>query len=742
MNIPSSWRRLTSWLAGVPSHRRTPAVVPALEALEDRCLLSLYSLDPSFNGTGLRTVAGAGPGYAAVVQPDSKIVLAGGTDSFSVTRLNPDGSLDTSFNGSGRQTIDFGPGTDVARALVLQPDGKIVLAGFAAVGSPAQDSFAFARLNPNGALDTTFDGDGQAVVGFTSGGPVPSRAYALALQPDGKLVAAGEVVLGGTNSNFAMTRLNPDGSLDTGFGTGGRQTASFDLPDNDFDQAVGVVVQPDGDLLVGGTAANFGFGFVRLLSSGAVAEQQRYGYPSEFVLPSSARARGMAVQPDGKIVLTGSITFASSPSEFVTTRILPDLRLDSAGFGFQGWARGFRDRASAEAVVLLPEGRILLAGWSEPTPGNAAFQTQRLLPDGTGDTSIGDDGWRTYQFGPGTDQAFAAALQPDGDLILAGVSDGNLAVARVVYNQWVVAAPDLGGPPQVHLVSLTGMPTRAFEVFGSTFTGGVRVASADVTGDGYPDILAAPGRGGLPYVNVFEGHTLRLVRQFQVFGLAFTGGVNLAVGNVLGAVGSPAEVLVAADRGGQPFVNVLDSQTGALLRSFLGYGETFTGGVRVSTGDLDGNGVAEVLVAPQAGGAPFVNVFNAETQALLRQFQVYGDSFTGGLFVAAGRLNATAGDDLIVGPDRGGVPYVNLFDGTTGALLRQDRVYAETFLGGVRVGAADYNADGIADLVVGPGAGTQPRVRVLRGDSGAELASFLAFDPAVVGGVFVVGVPR
>jgi uncharacterized delta-60 repeat protein len=155
-------------------------------------------LDPDFNGDGRVTLPGGGTVRAVLVQPDGKIVVAGnasGSATMTVTRLNPNGSPDSSFDGDGTATIDFGSLADLAHDAVLQPDGKIVVAGYKQDG----EEVAVARLNPNGSPDATFGTNGKATVDFG----VAMFGNAVALQ-DGRIVVAGQRTSG---DDFAVTRL-------------------------------------------------------------------------------------------------------------------------------------------------------------------------------------------------------------------------------------------------------------------------------------------------------------------------------------------------------------------------------------------------------------------------------------------------------------------------------------------------------------------------------------------------------
>ena len=152
-----------------------------------------------------------------------KIVVVGnGAGDFALARYNPNGSLDASFSGDGLQTTDLG-GDDEARGLALQDDGKIVAVGRA--GTFPDIDFALARYNPNGSLDTSFSGDGKQTTDFFFG--AVDAANGVALQGDDKIVAAGLAGGGSTGDDFALARYNPNGSLDASFSGDGKRRSNF-----------------------------------------------------------------------------------------------------------------------------------------------------------------------------------------------------------------------------------------------------------------------------------------------------------------------------------------------------------------------------------------------------------------------------------------------------------------------------------------------------------------------------------
>src|SRR5262245_33271373 len=210
------------------------------------------TLDDSF-GTGGRLTTKFG-GYSAralglAVQPDGKIVAAGWTirnegADFAVARYNDDGTLDTSFGNGGRVTTDFGGAFEGAWSVAVQTDGKIVAAGL--TGSFGTNNFAVARYNSDGTLDTGFGTGGRVITGFLG---VTAVALSVAAQTDGKVVVAGLAGIDG-GADFALVRYNSNGTLDTGFGTGGRVTTNF--PDSQrlsLAAVFSVAVQPDGKIV-------------------------------------------------------------------------------------------------------------------------------------------------------------------------------------------------------------------------------------------------------------------------------------------------------------------------------------------------------------------------------------------------------------------------------------------------------------------------------------------------------------
>ncbi|MCB0759583.1 MAG: T9SS type A sorting domain-containing protein, partial [Flavobacteriales bacterium] len=182
--------------------------------------------------------------------PDGKIVVAGdasnGTDDdLALARYNTDGSLDNSFSADGKLTTAFGTGDGSGSAVAIQVDGKIVVAGYASNGT--DDDLALTRYNTNGTLDNSFGMDGKVTTAFGTG---DDHGYAVAIQPDGKILVAGDA-FNGTNYDLALARYNTDGSLDNGFSDDGKVTTAFGTDD---EYGSSVAIQPDGKLIVAGSS--------------------------------------------------------------------------------------------------------------------------------------------------------------------------------------------------------------------------------------------------------------------------------------------------------------------------------------------------------------------------------------------------------------------------------------------------------------------------------------------------------
>ncbi|MFO0796118.1 MAG: putative Ig domain-containing protein [Gemmataceae bacterium] len=267
-----------------------------------------------------------------------------------------------------------------------------------------------------------------------------------------------------------------------------------------------------------------------------------------------------------------------------------------------------------------------------------------------------------------------------------------------------------------------------------TFRGGLTLSSAELTGDGIPDLVGAPGPTAPPLVVAYSGADGAVVGSFFSHEPGFLGGVFVAVGDVTGD--GRSEVVAGAGGGGGARVTVTDPLTGTQLASFFAYDPGFRGGVRVAVADLDGDGVAEVVTAPGEGGGPHVRVFDGAGRNRGRDFFAYAPDFRGGVAVAAGDTDGDGAADVITAPGAGGAAHVKVFDGPTGAVLASYLAFDPSARGGAWVAAGDVDGNGLADAVVGAGAGADPVVGVF-GGRGTQFAGWQVYETRFRGGVRV-----
>ena len=417
-----------------------------------------------------------------------------GTDEdFAVARYNADGSLDSRFGTGGKVLTDFGGG-DVATDVALQADGKIVVVGYSEQATTGWD-IAVARYNSDGSLDGRFGVGGKVLTDFTPSGTRNDYAESLVLQTDGKIVVAGRSgPFGGKNVpyDFAVVRYNSDGTLDHRFGVGGKVLTDFAVDEfsvirlsawlffgqagkvltcflpfrTSHDEAHALSLQPDGKIVVAGSSVQpvtgWDFAVARYnpdgtLDDGSASDTtpgDRFGvdgkvltdlYPPQLVPdedldlsqrlsvtrigPGHDQAFSLTLQPDGKIVVAGGASSAKSDlmfNDFAVVRYNRDGTLDYR-FGRSGKVLTPFAHLNTGAVIrdlaLQPDGRIVAAGTSDQPDRGLHFALVRYNDDGSLDQGFGGMGKVLSALGPsGTlgDSASSLALQTDGKIVVAG----------------------------------------------------------------------------------------------------------------------------------------------------------------------------------------------------------------------------------------------------------------------------------------------------------------------------------
>ncbi|HET7310773.1 MAG TPA: delta-60 repeat domain-containing protein [Mycobacteriales bacterium] len=366
--------------------------------------------------------------HAVAVAPDGKIVVAGktfdaatGDYAMGIVVYNPDGTLDTAFSHGGLKAVGFGNGTESeAHAVLVQPDGKILVAG-AATGVPA-GHFVIARLTPTGGLDTTFDTDGVKVFELNGSGGI----NALALQPDGKIVAVGPTAPTG-RLDFAVVRLKPGGAFDGTFGTGGEVTTGFGT---DADIPTAVVVQTDGKIVVGGhsdypgtsSVIEWAVNIARYLPGGGLDSSFGTGGKTTTDLSTDTDEflAGMALLPDGRLVAAGyrTDTAGSAQGGLLLRYSSAGALAPSATAPDAGWVLKTAF-SQINALVRQRDGKLVAVGTFANT--GSSFVVGRYNVDFAPDPHFAGDGEESVPFGAqGFDDAYATALQRDGKILIAG----------------------------------------------------------------------------------------------------------------------------------------------------------------------------------------------------------------------------------------------------------------------------------------------------------------------------------
>ena len=399
----------------VPAHARPGAL-----------LGSPGTPDPSLDADGKVTTDFNGKSNGAhgiVLQPDGKIILIGAnTDTnsntdFALVRYNNDGSLDPTFDTDGRVTTDFGsadplPPSDGAGAGAVQADGRIVVVGSAG----SNQDLALARYNSDGSLDPGFGGDGRVVTGFDR----DESGTSLAIQPDGQIVVAG-LASPGTVSYYVIARYNTDGSLDASFGDEGKVVGDFN---GRGVYSAEIALQQDGKILLASSTRSHedegDFALARYHGDGTLDTSFGDGGKAiTNILNSNEYSSAVTLQPDGKILVAGTAR-VDGGAYALLVRYHPDGALDTTfGTGGKVVSSFGGHSMEATAVAVRPNGRILLGGYAWDTGWQ--FALERYNGDGSLDTTFGIDGRASTVFGS-NDQAIAMAVQNDGRILQAGMT--------------------------------------------------------------------------------------------------------------------------------------------------------------------------------------------------------------------------------------------------------------------------------------------------------------------------------
>lgn len=402
------------------------------------------SLDTSF-GTDGKTVTAVGPtddyAQAMAVQADGKLVVVGygntgASTDFELVRYQRDGAIDTTFGNNGVVTTDVSTGSDVANAVAIQADGKIVVAGSADV-APKGKSFAVVRYNADGSLDGTFGNGGKVITSF---GSQSDEAFAVVVQADGKIVLGGHYRHSTQGLDFALARYETNGTLDFGFGVNGLATTPVRVG-NSRDSIYGLALQTiAGEQKIIAVGGEGDFLLNRFNANGTVDNTFRMGQTldSEFGTVIGA-ARAVHVSADNKIIVVGHAN-----NDFALLQLKED-GTDDTTFGGSGaivTKVSATNWNTATAVVRQDDGKVVVGGWVYAGNGSSAdFVVARYTTAGALDTTFGTAGMTITPVAPGTkdDAGRAILLQVDErvptvrSIVAGSANDANYDFAVTRY---------------------------------------------------------------------------------------------------------------------------------------------------------------------------------------------------------------------------------------------------------------------------------------------------------------------
>ena len=392
------------------------------------------ALDPGY-GTGGRVVLPVGDNAEATafaLQPDDRALIGGvaifaGQERFAIARLTTQGTPDSTFGDNGVASIKVGVNVNALFALAVQPDGKIVAAGTADPGS-GNTGFAVARFRSDGSLDQSFGNHGTVVTSFVG------TPDAVAIQSNGKIVIAGEhVQVPSLHFDFGLLRFQPNGDLDPSFGSGGTLTTPFPTGDS---QALAVALDRQGRIVAAGGVGQPGhsaFALARYLDDGGLDPGfGDFGLVTTPLGDGAAAAEALAIQPNGRIMGAG----LDASGRFALVRYRPDGLLDNS-FGDSGIV-GTPIGSSAVAFGLdtRSSARIVAAG-TTTTGKQSDFALATYQPSGKLDKHFGHGGIVTTAFPRLSTQIQDIAYQSDGKLVAGGgasddANHGEFAAARYI----------------------------------------------------------------------------------------------------------------------------------------------------------------------------------------------------------------------------------------------------------------------------------------------------------------------
>jgi hypothetical protein len=478
------------------------------------------------------------------------------------------------------------------------------------------------------------------------------------------------------------------------------------------DPGDGIVYGPTGATSGFLRAGTDGFSFTNINGGVSVSGSGNFNGDTLLVLGTSApgmqSSYGEAVIGDGRDVITATDSTVSIQT--LTGTQLLGVSLDPSTFATLYIASGNEAGPGGDQVTVTPSAAL------------------NIIVDGMG--PIATPGDKLTILGPGP---FSEANEDDPDLGPpqvrftggGGASVGVIGFETTGLNQanissgMIAVASDAGPESEVQVYDrLTDVLRFQITPFPG-FSGGVTVASGDVNGDGIADLIVGAGPGGGPRVAVFSGFDGSLLYNFYAYEPTFMGGVNVSTADFNGD--GHSDIVVGSGVGGGPRVVVFSGADLSVMRDVFVYASTFRGGVNVATGDFNHDGTPDLITSAGAGGGPEVVVFSGADLQQLANFFVFNPDLRTGFYIASGDVNGDGYADVIAGNGAGGPAEVNVISGLTHQSIADffvnDPLQPGTaipsiqFDAGVRVASADVNGDGIDDIITVKGPGSAPIIR-------------------------------
>lgn len=406
------------------------------------------SIDGGFGSSGIVkttfTSSYSEMATGVAVQADGKIVV-GGTSGlggsnvnadFVMVRLTSTGAIDNTFGSSGKVTTNVGTAGDLAQDLALQPDGKIILAGYSSVGS--NHDFSMVRYKTNGQRDSTFGVNGIVTTPF---GTSNDRAYSCLLQPDGKILLGGSAFIGST-SDYALARYTASGTLDNTFGSGGKTTTVIGI---DTDEILDMALLANGKIIAGGytdTALVETAAIVCYNANGTV--DNSFGSAGKVVKsdPSLISERVHAILAlSGSRILVSNYRNNSFSSQSAGSKVYSSSGQIQTAYGENGIATAEISETDdvLGGMVLHPNKRFYAVGYSKNNSSNEDVSLTSFTYSGELNKSFGVNGRLFIPIGTAADAARGMVVQADGKLVIAGdfsngTNSGDFFVVRIDTN--------------------------------------------------------------------------------------------------------------------------------------------------------------------------------------------------------------------------------------------------------------------------------------------------------------------